>query len=201
MATDFSQLIAFKEKLESMSDEKCSQFCDDCTKELSARLLAKVVKRTPVGQAPQEFQGKEGRKKRTETVTATSQNGKKRNMLSADGARYQQYWSGYVGGTLRRGWTGGQNVSNVSAYAHGLPVNVMSNNHTIDIINQVEYASYVEFGHRQTPGRYVPALGKRLKSSFVKGRFMMTDSVKEIQAKAPQIVQRKLDEFLKGELS
>ena len=77
----------------------------------------------------------------------------------------------------------------------------MSNNHVINIINQVEYATYVEYGHRQTPGRYVPALGKRLKSSWVKGQFMMTDSVREIQARAPQIVQRKLDEFLQRELS
>ena len=28
----------------------------------------------------------------------------------------------------------------------------------------MEYASYVEYGHRQEPGRYVPALGKRLKN-------------------------------------
>lgn len=199
--TDFSQLIEFRDKIQSLQGKKCSDFCDECTKELSARLLAKVVRRTPVGQAPQEFQGKDGRKKRRETEEVTSENGKKRKMLTSDAARYQQYWSGYVGGTLRRGWTAGQKVSNVGDYARSLPVNVMSNNHVINIINQVEYATYVEYGHRQTPGRYVPALGKRLKSSWVKGQFMMTDSVREIQARAPQIVQRKLDEFLQRELS
>lgn len=199
--TDFSQLIEFRDKIQSLADGKASQFCGECTKELSARLLAKVVRRTPVGQAPQEFQGQEGRKRRRETESVTSANGESRNMLTADAARYQQYWAGYVGGTLRRGWTAGQKVSNVGDYARSLPVNVMSNNHVINIINQVEYATYVEYGHRQTPGRYVPALGKRLKSSWVKGQFMMTDSVREIQARAPQIVQRKLDEFLQRELS
>lgn len=199
--TDFSQLIEFRDKIQSLADDKASRFCDECTKELSARLLAKVVRRTPVGQAPQEFQGKDGRKKRRETEEVTGASGKKRKMLTSDASRYQQYWSGYVGGTLRRGWTAGQKVSNVGDYARSLPVNVMSNNHVINIINQVEYATYVEYGHRQTPGRYVPALGKRLKSSWVKGQFMMTDSVREIQARAPQIVQRKLDEFIQRELS
>ena len=31
----------------------------------------------------------------------------------------------------------------------------------------VEYAPYVEFGHHQEPGRYVPAIGKRLVRDWV----------------------------------
>lgn len=34
----------------------------------------------------------------------------------------------------------------------------------------VKYAIYVELGHHQEPGRYVPAIGKRLKASFVPGK-------------------------------
>ena len=199
MATDFRQLEEFRDKIQALADDKCSKFCDDCTKELTGRLLAKVIRRTPVGVAPEEFNGKEGKKKRRETNKVKGEDGKTKSFLTADAARYQQYWAGYVGGTLRRGWTGGQQVSNVSAYAQGLPVNVMSNAHRINIINQVEYATYVEYGHRQTPGRYVPALGKRLKQSWVKGQFMMTDSVKELDAQAGNIVQRKLNKFLRDE--
>jgi phage gpG-like protein len=33
--------------------------------------------------------------------------------------------------------------------------------------SNVDYAPYVEFGHAQTPGRYVPAIGKRLVQSVV----------------------------------
>lgn len=32
---------------------------------------------------------------------------------------------------------------------------------------EVEYAPYVEFGHHQEVGRYVPAIGKRLVKEFV----------------------------------
>lgn len=41
------------------------------------------------------------------------------------------------------------------------------------VYNNVEYAAHVEYGHRQKPGRYVPAIGKRLKKSFVPGKKML----------------------------
>lgn len=69
-------------------------------------------------------------------------------------------------------------------------------NYVIEVINPVEYASYVEYGHRQTPGRYVPALGKRLKKGWVPGHFMLTISEKEIQRAAPAILEKKLKKFL-----
>lgn len=199
MSVDFSQLEEFRDKIQLLGEQKASQLCDECAKELTGRLLAKVIKRTPVGQRPDEFNGKEGVKKRKETQEFVGESGKKKKMLTADAARYQQYWAGYSGGTLRRGWTGGQNV-NAKQYAQSMPVNVMSNNHVIDIINQVEYAMYVEYGHRQTPGRYVPALGKSLKASWVPGKFMMTKSVSEVDAIAQAVVDKKVNEFLEKEL-
>ena len=139
MSVDFRELEAFRDKIQHLGEQKASLLCDECAKELTGRLLAKVIKRTPVGQRPDEFNGKDGVKKRKETQEVTGKDGTKSKMLTADAARYQQYWSGYVGGTLRRGCTGGQNV-NAKQYAQSMPVNVMNNNHVIDIINQVEYA-------------------------------------------------------------
>ena len=40
-----------------------------------------------------------------------------------------------------------------------------------------EYAPHVEFGHRQQPGRYVPAIGKRLKASYVEGQHFLQANV------------------------
>ena len=87
-------------------------------------------------------------------------------------------------GTLRNGWAIGQITQKGKSY-------------TIEIINPIEYASYVEYGHRQTPGRFVPAIGKKLKKSWVKGRFMMTISFKEIDQLTPSIVSAKVWEELK----
>ena len=41
---------------------------------------------------------------------------------------------------------------------------------TVYIGTNVEYAPYVELGHGQEPGRFVPALGRRLKASEVKAK-------------------------------
>lgn len=56
--------------------------------------------------------------------------------------------------------------------------------------------AYVEYGHRQTPGRFVPELGKQLKQGWVQGRFMLTMSEKEIQEIAPRVLENKIKKFL-----
>ena len=106
---DYDELIKLKERIEKISSGDTDQFLTSCAKELAARLLAKVIKRTPVG-------------------------------------KYQK-GSGKTGGTLRRGWTGGNN-SKGADYASSLQVNKVGTDYVIEIINPVEYASYVEFGHR-----------------------------------------------------
>lgn len=92
--------------------------------------------------------------------------------------------SGATGGTLRRGWSVGRVRKRGDVYE-------------IEVINSVDYASFVENGHRQTPGRFVPAIGKRLKASWVPGRFMLMISEAELQAKARSIIERKVARKLK----
>lgn len=47
---DFRQLKRLQQKLELLQKADYKRFCEAATKELAARLLAKVIKRTPVGQ-------------------------------------------------------------------------------------------------------------------------------------------------------
>lgn len=178
----------FKDKMEkSLGAAQIDDFLESCAKELTARLLARVIKRTPVGQKPKL----EGAK----FAKVEGASGKKKSFLTAEGARLEQYWSGYIGGNLRRGWTNGQNQS-PSAYAQSLKVHHYGNTYVVEVVNPVEYASYVEYGHRQKPGRYVPALGKRLKSGWVEGKFMLTISADEIRADAPRVLENKLKKKL-----
>lgn len=58
----------------------------------------------------------------------------------------------------------------------------------IELRNNADYASYVENGHRQTPGRYVPAIGKRLKASWVPGQHMLMKTMFEIDGQMPQLL-------------
>lgn len=97
---------------------------------------------------------------------------------------YAKYWSDYVGGELRDSW-----------YAE---VEKVADGYTVLVHLPVEYASYVEYGHRQTPGRYVPALGKTLKASWVDGKFMMTISVEELRQLLPGMLGKAVEQALKG---
>ena len=87
-------------------------------------------------------------------------------------------------GELRRNWQ----VSNIRLFERFC---------VVEIYNSTEYAEYVEFGHRQTPGRYVPAIGKRLKKAWIPGKFMLTLSAKELENMKDRIVRRKVEEWLK----
>lgn len=139
---NFQDFEKIKNNLEKLNQEQVDLFIDACAKELAARLLAKVIKRTPVGDYPNS--------------------------------------SGKKGGTLRRGWTGGKNSSAV-AYADSLTIHHFGDTYVIEIINPVEYASYVEFGHRTANHK-----------GWVNGRFMLTISEQEIQQAAPAIIEKKL---------
>ena len=65
-----------------------------------------------------------------------------------------------------------------------------------EIINSMEYASYVENGHRQEPGRFVPAIGKRLVKSYVPGKYMLRISEQEVQKEADKFVQNRIEKAL-----
>ena len=149
----------------------------EAANQIAQILLNKVKKRTPVGVKPKFDEPK--------TVKVTGASGKTRSFLTKSGAILDQYWAGYTGGTLRDAWT-------------ILPIEKQGNNYVITLVNNTEYASYVEYGHRQTPGRYVPALGKRLKAGWVKGRFMMTVSIQEVEQLAPAILEKAIYQALKG---
>lgn len=206
---DFSELLQLQERLQGIQRD-VERFCQSAARELAAQLLAKVIKRTPVGKKPHIAAKDENDKKAlgginaTRTMKVKSINGKSRSFLTREGAILEQHWRGYVGGTLRRGWTAKTEeeaksktgATNGAEYAKSLPVYRNGGNYTIVVKNPVRYASYVEYGHRQTPGRYVPALGKQLKAAWVNGRYMLTISEQELRGQSQGILEKKLAVFL-----
>lgn len=177
---DFQALKDLEQRLAKLKQTDFDRFCREAAAEIAGRLLTKAKKRTPVGVVPPYIYDN-----KKSTVTATGASGKKRKFASREAAIYQQYWAGYTGGTLRDAWT-------------ILPVEKQGNNYVVTIVNNTEYASYVEYGHRQRPGWYVPALGKSLKANWVKGRFMLTISEQELERELPALLEQKLYTLLKG---
>ena len=63
---------------------------------------------------------------------------------------------------------------------------------TLLVGTNVEYAPYVELGHRQQPGRYVPKIGKRLVRSWVPGKPFLRPAFEDHREEIEKII---LDSF------
>mgnify|MGYP002740255078 CR=1 FL=1 len=70
------------------------------------------------------------------------------------------------------------------------------NDTTVKVQNTASYASYVNDGHRQKPGRFIPVLGKRLTKSFVKGLHMQEKAEASTRKASDGILKNALDEYL-----
>ena len=187
----FDGLKEFQRIIEEMEKEK-EQLMIDTIKELAGRLLRKVIKRTPVsspnfGIATYKRDNKKKGIKKGDTIYDKKGRArvlKTKTVSYKKGGQTISKTYGGQGGTLRKNWT----VSDVRKNG---------GNYEIEVSNSTEYASYVEFGHRQTPGRFVPAIGKKLKKSWAKGKFMLTISESELQKQAPAVIEKKITEWLK----
>lgn len=167
---DVSGLKKLQKELEKLKD-KAEPFAEECTKDLGKRVLRRVIKCTPVG----VYDGS----------TYTCESG-----LSHKSSKQK----GKVGGTLRRGWTSKTHAEaesggkgNAKEYAASLPVKKEGNKLTLDIANPVEYASYVEYGHRKRGGK-----------GWVQGHFMLEKSRQEVEKIAPKVIEAKLNKFMGG---
>ena len=177
---DYKQLLKLRENLEKLQSVDMDRFCVTMSKELAARLLSLVIPATPVGDYA---------KYKTVTAKRDSKSHKK-------GEQYRKRVgnpSGKKGGTLRRGWTarteeqaaGGGWTPDPVAYASDIPITKSGDTYTIEVINPVHYASYVEFGHRTRGGGWVP------------GQYFLTMAEKEIREHSPEWISAKLDKELR----
>jgi len=69
------------------------------------------------------------------------------------------------------------NGENPGKYEGTAPEN--GNGITLYLGSNVHYAPYVELGHHQQPGRFVPAIGKRLKRSWVDGKTFLRPAIED----------------------
>lgn len=87
-----------------------------------------------------------------------------------------------VTGTLRSGW-------------EIIPVQKAGKRYESGAKNETDYASYVEYGHWQEAGRFVPAIGRRLTAERVRGRYMMTRAAQDFLGEIPKIVEEEMRDF------
>lgn len=180
---DNEDLKVFQKKLDRLTQNELSLMYDKILKELAAQLLDKVIRRTPVGDKPDD--------------------------LSEEAA---EYWKGYTGGTLRRGWTSktedearakakaGNNtidIAEIRKFVESVHITRRKGEISLIIHNPVHYADYVEYGHRQKHvGKFLPKLGKTLKAPFVEGKYMLKLSEDELRRQSTDIISRRIEKFL-----
>ena len=88
------------------------------------------------------------------------------------------YSDGHIGGTLRQ---------SITSDVRGNSVFVGSD---------LEYAPYVETGHKQKPGRFVPRLGKRLKAKYVAPRPYLRPGIMDNLGEYKELIERYIKENL-----
>ncbi len=177
---DLKGMKEFQKKLEKQQ-KGADAFLEGCAKELAARLLRMVVMRTPVGDYSHEIEV---------VAKRDSKHHKKGDVYTK-----RVNPDSKMGGTLRRGWTTqregsgseGLKTNGASQFADSLKAHHFGDTYVIEIMNPVEYASYVEYGHRTPNGK-----------GWVRGQFMMTISEQELQTMAPQLLEKKIKKFLEG---
>lgn len=91
---DYKQLKRLQQKIEKLEKQDRTKLCEETVKEMAARMLAKLIKKTPVG----VYSGG--------VYTCAGGKVHKSNKVK-----------GKTGGTLRKGWTVGQVVKNGNSYS------------------------------------------------------------------------------------
>lgn len=188
MGVEFQELRKLEKAIETIGATR-DDVISSIAKRLAAELLRMVVKRTPVGngnyyvQFSRYYEADTGKTGKARYIKNKS--GKNKGKVKFTATKV-------TGGTLRRGWT----VDN--------KVLMFGDTYAINVFNNVFYATYVENGHEQTPGRFVPHIydpktdkfGKKLKRSWVPGKHMLKISTEELQKQAQPFVEKKVNQWL-----
>ena len=155
---------------------EAERFFRQCADGLSGKVLRRARKYTPVGLGV--FEVMDDREDAAANFSAALTG---RMRAAEKDGRVRS------GGELWRNW-------------FAIPARRSGDRYTAAVHNNTYYAYYVEYGHRQHVGQFVPVLGKRLKRPWVPGQFMLRRSHEEVQGIARSYLERKLHAFLAGSL-
>ena len=152
---DFKDFEKFTDKVAKIAKQDLDRVSQKLFEEILKELISRLLAKVVEKTPVGEYGPKE--------VHFVTKEGKEVNFMAK---------SYKTGGTLKRGWSVGEVVKNGSVY-------------TVEIINPVHYATYVEYGHRT-----------RDHKGWIEGRFMLTISEEELKKEAPAIIEKKIENFL-----
>lgn len=177
---DFSGLRDFAKQLNTISTDS---MCKEAVTQLGAVYIASAKRNTPVGTAKafdSEAVDKETGKKGQWVKARADLVGGKKNLRKIN-KNYKLLSSEH----MRRSWQMG------TVEKHG-------NEYRIKVSNSASYATFVDKGHRQTPGRFVPILGKKLVGNYVKGLKITDKAEKAVKRAQGGVFRNVISKHTKG---
>lgn len=117
-----------------------------------------------------------------------------------------------LGGTLRKGWVvdteaeaeaskGTPSKTEINARVKTREIHRIGSSLRMYFFNRVHYAPYVDKGHRQARGRFVAAIGKRLKRTWIPGQNFIRNSENATSAEMPKVIEKHLRKALQAKLN
>lgn len=173
---NLKDLEKLRDKFEKLNNQ-IPEFIKELTNEIAGRLLRAAKEETPTGIYGKEIEIVKKVYKYENIEGQTTKNGKpKRKRIDTGETKIVKgSTSSKTGGTLKRGWTIGEIVETKDSY-------------TVEVINPVYYARYVEYGHRTSNHK-----------GWVKGQFMLTIAKKNLESNLEKVVSNKMKKFFKNE--
>ena len=143
-------LKQFSKNLKQLNQEGMDEISEIILREMTLRFLTKVIQLTPVGKS--KYVRRRIRKENGDYLRYVK--GKNKGKIKTKRA------SSYTGGTLRRGWIvkhERQAISNkskttqaeIKSFVKGLKFIKVGKVYKITVVNPIEYAKYVNYGHRK----------------------------------------------------
>lgn len=192
----FAGFEALRRQIEGLNSPQEKQACmEECTESLAQVYLAEAIKKTPNGGA-KEFEVTEKGYERIQALEVGAkgfQKAKSRSHANSPAVKRikksrksekKQYLVLTASEHMRRSW---------DAEA----VKKQGGTYSVKVFNSASYASYVNDGHRQRPGRFVPAIGKRLVRPWVPGQHMAELAEQKTRRSSKRLLSRIITAYLK----
>lgn len=191
----FAGFEALRRQIEELNSPQEKQACmEECVESLAQVYLAEAIKKTPNGGA-KEFEVTEKGYERIQALEVGAkgfQKAKSRSHANAHAVKRikksrksgkKQYLVLTASEHMRRSWD-------------AEPVKKQGSTYSVKVFNSASYASYVNDGHRQRPGRFVPAIGKRLVRPWVPGQHMAELAEQKTRRSSKRLLSRIITAYL-----
>ena len=191
----FAGFEALRRQIEGLNSPQEKQACmEECAESLAQVYLAEAIKKTPNGGA-KEFEVTEKGYERIQAMEVGAkgfQKARSRSHANAHAVKRikksrksgeKQYLVLTASEHMRRSWD-------------AETVKKQGRTYSVKVFNSASYASYVNDGHRQRPGRFVPAIGKRLVRSWVPGQHMAELAEQKTRRSSKRLLSRIITAYL-----